>query len=144
MKQKAKLGLALSGGGARGIAHIGVIKAFEENDIEVHAVAGTSAGSIVGALFAAGKTADEMLALVKESSIFKIYKVELPDVGLTKLTYISDRLKEVIPEDQIEAALRKVIDLTPRGIRRHLNLNNPIYARTAAYGHFGRTPDEDA
>ena len=44
-------------------------------------------------------------------------------------------------EDQVEAALRKVIDLTPRGIRKHLDLNNPIYARTAAYGHFGRKPD---
>ena len=44
-------------------------------------------------------------------------------------------------EDQVESALRKVIDLTPRGIRKHLDLNNPIYARTAAYGHFGRKPD---
>ncbi len=46
-------------------------------------------------------------------------------------------------EDQVEAALRKVIDLTPRGIRKHLNLNAPVYARTAAYGHFGRKPDND-
>jgi S-adenosylmethionine synthetase len=45
--------------------------------------------------------------------------------------------------DQIEAIIRKVMDLSPRGIRKHLGLNNPIYARTAAYGHFGRTPDED-
>jgi S-adenosylmethionine synthetase len=35
------------------------------------------------------------------------------------------------------------MDLTPRGIRTHLNLNRPIYARTAAYGHFGRAPDKD-
>ena len=45
--------------------------------------------------------------------------------------------------DQIEAIIRKVMDLSPRGIRKHLGLNNPIYARTAAYGHFGRTPDSD-
>jgi S-adenosylmethionine synthetase len=44
---------------------------------------------------------------------------------------------------QIEDVIRKVMDLTPRGIRSHLNLNQPIYARTAAYGHFGRTPDTD-
>jgi len=35
------------------------------------------------------------------------------------------------------------MDLTPRGIREHLSLNRPIYARTSAYGHFGRTPEED-
>ncbi|MEO0939216.1 MAG: methionine adenosyltransferase [Pseudomonadota bacterium] len=43
----------------------------------------------------------------------------------------------------IEAAIRKVMDLTPRGIREHLALNKPIYQRTAAYGHFGRQPDAD-
>ncbi|WP_368186634.1 methionine adenosyltransferase [Aestuariibius sp. HNIBRBA575] len=44
---------------------------------------------------------------------------------------------------EIEAAIPKVMDLTPRGIRTHLGLNKPIYERTAAYGHFGRTPDAD-
>jgi S-adenosylmethionine synthetase len=48
-----------------------------------------------------------------------------------------------VTEDQIEAAIRKVIDLSPTGIRRHLNLNKPIYARTAAYGHFGRKAGRD-
>ena len=49
---------------------------------------------------------------------------------------------EVNPAD-IERAIDQCMDLTPRGIRTHLNLNKPIYQRTAAYGHFGRTPDED-
>ncbi|MCE0506570.1 methionine adenosyltransferase [Roseivivax sp. GX 12232] len=43
----------------------------------------------------------------------------------------------------IERAIPKVMDLTPRGIRTHLELNKPIYERTAAYGHFGRTPEAD-
>ncbi|EYD71555.1 S-adenosylmethionine synthetase [Rubellimicrobium mesophilum DSM 19309] len=43
----------------------------------------------------------------------------------------------------IERAIPEVMDLTPRGIREHLSLNRPIYARTSAYGHFGRTPDQD-
>ena len=46
-------------------------------------------------------------------------------------------------EVAIERAVRKAMDLTPRGIRTHLGLNRPIYARTAAYGHFGREPDAD-
>ena len=43
----------------------------------------------------------------------------------------------------IEQAIPKVMDLSPRGIREHLQLNKPIYQRTAAYGHFGRAPDAD-
>ncbi len=48
-----------------------------------------------------------------------------------------------VPEAKLEKALSKVMDLSPRGIRTHLNLNRPIYARTSAYGHFGRTADKD-
>ncbi|WP_366556344.1 methionine adenosyltransferase [Aquibaculum sediminis] len=44
---------------------------------------------------------------------------------------------------KLEKVLREVMDLSPRGIREHLKLNRPIYARTAAYGHFGRAPDAD-
>ncbi|MCF3639183.1 methionine adenosyltransferase [Rhizobium sp. TRM95111] len=48
-----------------------------------------------------------------------------------------------VTEDQVEAAIRKVIDLSPSGIRRHLDLNKPIYAKTSAYGHFGRKAGRD-
>jgi S-adenosylmethionine synthetase len=48
-----------------------------------------------------------------------------------------------VKEDKLEKALRKVMDLSPRGIRTHLDLNKPVYARTAAYGHFGRKPEKD-
>ena len=46
-------------------------------------------------------------------------------------------------EAALEVALGKAMDLSPRGIREHLSLNRPIYARTAAYGHFGREPEAD-
>ncbi|MFZ1663375.1 MAG: methionine adenosyltransferase [Paracoccaceae bacterium] len=49
----------------------------------------------------------------------------------------------LVPEAQIEKAIAEVMDLTPRGIRTHLGLNKPIYARTSAYGHFGRAPEAD-
>ena len=48
-----------------------------------------------------------------------------------------------VDEAKIEKALGEVMDLTPRGIRSHLDLNRAIYARTSAYGHFGRKPDKD-
>jgi S-adenosylmethionine synthetase len=48
-----------------------------------------------------------------------------------------------VDEEALAIALQKAMDLSPRGIREHLELNRPIYARTAAYGHFGRQPDPD-
>ena len=48
-----------------------------------------------------------------------------------------------VDESVIEKAAAQCMDLTPRGIREHLQLTRPIYARTAAYGHFGRAPDAD-
>jgi len=48
-----------------------------------------------------------------------------------------------VNELKLEVALQKVMDLSPRGIREHLKLSNPIYERTAAYGHFGREPEAD-
>jgi S-adenosylmethionine synthetase len=48
-----------------------------------------------------------------------------------------------VDEDKLSDVLQQLVDLSPRGIRTHLGLNKPIYARTAAYGHFGREPDAD-
>ena len=48
-----------------------------------------------------------------------------------------------VDEAKLESVLPEMMSLKPRGIREHLKLNQPIYARTAAYGHFGRTPDAD-
>ncbi|MEO8669227.1 MAG: methionine adenosyltransferase domain-containing protein, partial [Bauldia sp.] len=48
-----------------------------------------------------------------------------------------------VDEDRLETVVSKVMDLSPRGIRQHLGLNRPIYARTSAYGHFGRAPEAD-
>ncbi|MDE5848181.1 MAG: patatin-like phospholipase family protein, partial [Muribaculaceae bacterium] len=59
-----KVGLVLSGGGAKGVAHVGVIKALEDNDIPIDYVAGTSMGSIVGSLYSCGWTPDSMLNMM--------------------------------------------------------------------------------
>jgi S-adenosylmethionine synthetase len=55
--------------------------------------------------------------------------------------YVSTNGTAKVDETKIEALLPQLVDLSPRGIREHLQLNRPIYARTAAYGHFGREPD---
>ncbi len=46
-------------------------------------------------------------------------------------------------EEKLGKVVQEVVDLSPRGIRERLKLSRPIYARTSAYGHFGRNPDED-
>lgn len=63
--QSQSVGLVLSGGGAKGIAHIGVIQALEDNDIPINYVTGTSMGAIVGGLYAAGYTPAEMMKLIR-------------------------------------------------------------------------------
>lgn len=99
-----KIGIALSGGGAKGIAHIGVIRALLENGIEPTIVSGTSAGSIIGSLYAAGVSTDNMEKLIADSSIMKIFRVVgIPGSGLVKLDYLKERLAEFIPEDSFES-----------------------------------------
>ena len=56
--------------------------------------------------------------------------------------YVSTAGSSTVDDAKLERVLQELVDLTPRGIREHLKLNRPIYARTAAYGHFGREPDE--
>ena len=58
--ERPKIGLVLSGGGARGAAHVGVLKILEENHIPIDMIAGTSFGAIVGGLYASGYSADEL------------------------------------------------------------------------------------
>jgi S-adenosylmethionine synthetase len=57
--------------------------------------------------------------------------------------YVDTHGTGLVPDERIELAVAEVMDLTPRGIRTHLDLNRPIYARTSAYGHFGRLPEAD-
>jgi S-adenosylmethionine synthetase len=66
-------------------------------------------------------------------------------IGVAKPLSINVNLHDTgnVDEARLETVLADVMDLTPRGIRTHLDLNKPIYARTAAYGHFGRTPEAD-
>ena len=57
--------------------------------------------------------------------------------------YVNTEGTGQVDEQKISSALQELVNLSPRGIREHLKLNRPIYARTSAYGHFGRSPDAD-
>lgn len=90
--RKTKLGLALGGGGCRGIGHIGALKAFEELGIKFDYIAGTSAGSIVASLYALGISADEMIEIVKGIKKKDIMKGSIPFFRPSK----SERLEELL------------------------------------------------
>ena len=92
--RKVKVGLALGGGGARGIAHIGAIKAFEELGIKFDYVAGTSAGSIIGALYAYGKSAKDIEELVKSLRKKDIMRGMIPFIKPTKTERLEEQLNK--------------------------------------------------
>jgi NTE family protein len=84
MSPTYKIGLVLSGGGARGIAHIGALKALEENGIYPEVLSGASAGAYIGALYASGMSPSAILDFVQESSLWKLFQIGLPLDGLAR------------------------------------------------------------
>ena len=87
-------GLTLSGGAARGVAHIGVLRAFEEAGIAVDCVSGASIGALIGLFHAAGKTPDEMLEIaktIKKSKLKAIGPFHFGKAGLDYVEYLLNR-----------------------------------------------------
>lgn len=95
MKVKHDIGLVLSGGGARGIAHIGVLKALNELNIHPNVISGTSAGAIIGVLYAMGLSSKEMIDFVGHSSLWKFFRFEWSAGGISNLNYLKERLIDV-------------------------------------------------
>jgi NTE family protein len=94
-----KIGLALSGGGARGIAHIGVIQALEESGVEFCEIAGTSAGSIVGALYAHGHSPKEIFEIIKGVSLYSSVRPAWGAGGWLKMDGLHEVLRKHLPDN---------------------------------------------
>lgn len=92
-----KIGIALGGGGAKGFVHLGILKALGEKGISPEIIAGTSAGSIVGAFVAAGKEPGEILELVKKNRFIDFAKVTLPGGGFFTLDNFEKLMKKLLP-----------------------------------------------
>jgi NTE family protein len=90
-----RIGLALSGGTARSVAHVGVIKALEENGIRISYLAGTSGGSLVAALYAAGKSSAELIELAEDLRWRKLVGLVMPKLGLLS----SDKIREFVVQE---------------------------------------------
>lgn len=77
-KKDLKVGLVLSGGGAKGLAHIGVLKAIEESGVRIDYIGGTSMGAIIGALYASGYSSGQLDSIFKEADFQKLIQDEVP------------------------------------------------------------------
>lgn len=93
VEKKYKTGLVLSGGGARGFAHLGVIQALNEAGIFPDVISGTSAGAIIGVMYADGYSPKEILMLMNWASRFDYMRPALPREGLLQINGITKVLK---------------------------------------------------
>ena len=101
-RKKYNIGLALSGGGARGFAHLGIAQALREKGIVPDIISGVSAGAIVGAFLAAGRTPLETFEILKKGGLFKLTKIQIPRNGLMRLDGLLKMIRTEIPFERIE------------------------------------------
>ena len=102
MSSKTKIGLALSGGGVRGISHLGVLKALNEASIFPTKVSGTSAGAIAGAMYCQGYRPEEVLKIIVETNYFKFLRPAISWKGILKMDSVGDLFKIYLPHNSFE------------------------------------------
>ena len=98
-----KIGLALSGGGARGFAHLGVIKALEEMGLKINEVSGTSAGAISGAFYCYGYTPEEILNIISATGFLKSVRPAWSWAGLLSMEGFREMLLKYLPDNSFES-----------------------------------------
>lgn len=99
-----KVSLVLSGGGARGLAHIGVIEELEKAGYEIHSVVGTSMGALVGGMYAMGKLQafKEWMCSLDRMKVFNLVDFTISAHGVVKGDKVLNRMQEIIPDRKIE------------------------------------------
>jgi NTE family protein len=102
MPSHPSIGLALSGGAARGLAHVGVLRALLENNIPINYIAGTSAGSIVGGAFAAGMSIDEIEGLGRALRWRDIGRVTMSRLGIQSNDRLEFFIRQRLPKSRFE------------------------------------------
>jgi len=99
---KLKTGLVLSGGGARGVAHLGVLRALDELGVKIDQISGTSAGALVGALYAQGHKPEAIFNLISGIGFFKSVRPAWKLTGVFNMDGIKELLNNKIPHDSFE------------------------------------------
>ncbi len=103
IRRNHDIGIVLSGGGVRGVAHIGVLRALHEHGIHPGKVAGTSAGAIIGALYAAGYDHAEMLEFFLKKNPLHLSKVTLTKPGIIDTDKVRADFEDYFPDDSFES-----------------------------------------
>lgn len=108
------LGVVFSGGGALGLAHIGAIKALEEHGIQPKYVAGTSMGAIIGVMYAAGYSADEIMEIVRTQRLYKVgrlmtWQSAFWNQGMSTQKTLFRELSEFIPHNSFDSLERRFL-----------------------------------
>lgn len=106
--QDKSVGLVLSGGGVRGMAHLGVLRALEEYGISAAIVSGSSVGALVAALYANGTSVQDMLTFFKETPLFKYNFITILKPGLVDTERYFNVFKAYFPKNSFEALERKL------------------------------------
>ena len=99
-----RIGLALGGGAARGIAHVGVLKALEENHIDINCIAGTSVGALVGSYYAFGQPVDQIMSIGSTLNLTKMINLTLKKGGLFSTEAIRQMVRRDLGDRNIEDA----------------------------------------
>jgi NTE family protein len=95
---RQRVGLAMGGGAARGIAHIGVLEVLAQHHIQIDCIAGTSAGAIVGGMYAAGLSPQRMEELVRRTSWLEIASLSLPKLGLLNFDRVTQWIEDCLKD----------------------------------------------
>jgi NTE family protein len=127
--EKYKTGLVLSGGAARGFAHLGVLKALEELNLRPDIISGASAGAIAGAFYADGYHPAEILELLTHKKIYEYFRITIPKTGFFKVQGLVEVLKKNLRAKTFEElSLPLVITVTNlnKGIPEYIQSGNLI------------------
>lgn len=134
-KEKPEYGIVLSGGGARGLAHVGVLAALEEHGIFPAMVSGSSMGAIVGALYSAGISTGEMLTIAKNRKLYQLFNWNFPKRGgMLSLKILQEVLEKHIPDNSFKS-LKKELFISVSNIsdgRHEILSNGPLHQAVIA------------
>lgn len=130
-KSRPKVGVVLSGGGAKGIAHVGTLKLLEELNIPIDYIAGTSMGSIIGGLYAYGYSADELDSILRAAD----WNHLLSDKALHSDIYLTE--KRTADQYLLSLPFKRYNSILPIGFLKGQHINNLFYELTCNSYNFG-------
>lgn len=148
-EQQHSIGLVLSGGGVRGMAHLGLIQALNEQDLRISMVSGTSIGAIIGAMYCNGRTVEEMLDFFSATPLFKYNYVTLNKPGLVDTDRYYEGFHEGIGASAFEELRKPLFVMTTNLEKGELRVFHegeliyPVLASAALPPYFSPVRIED-